>query len=57
MLRVGDMERSRAFYEDIMGMKLLREKAFPEGKFTLAFLGYGDEVDTTVRTHAQLGTG
>jgi len=51
------MERSRAFYEDIMGMKLLREKAFPEGKFTLAFLGYGDEVDTTVRTHAQLGTG
>ncbi len=48
MLRVGDMERSRAFYVDIMGMKLLREKAFPEAKFTLAFLGYGDEVDTTV---------
>jgi len=48
MLRVGDMERSRAFYVDIMGMKLLREKAFPEGKFTLAFLGYGDEADSTV---------
>ena len=48
MLRVGDMQRSKAFYMDIMGMKLLREKAFPEGKFTLAFLGYGDEADNTV---------
>jgi lactoylglutathione lyase len=48
MLRVGDLQRSKAFYIDIMGMNLLREKAFAEGKFTLAFLGYGDEADTTV---------
>ncbi len=48
MLRVGNLQRSRAFYTDIMGMKLLREKAFPEGKFTLAFLGYAAEADSTV---------
>jgi len=43
MLRVGDLQRSITFYTDIMGMTLLRQKAYPEGKFTLAFLGYGDE--------------
>ena len=48
MLRVGDLERSKAFYTDVLGMQLLREHEFPEGKFTLAFLGYGDESENTV---------
>ena len=43
MLRVGDLEKSKAFYTDLLGMKLLREHEFPEGEFTLAFVGYGDE--------------
>jgi len=48
MLRVGDLERSRRFYTDVMGMRVLREKEFPEGRFTLLFLGYGEETETTV---------
>lgn len=48
MLRVGDLERSISFYTDVLGMKLLRRKDYPEGKFTLAFVGYGDESDTAV---------
>lgn len=47
MLRVGDLQRSIAFYTDILGMILLRKKEYPEGKFTLAFLGYGDEKNHT----------
>lgn len=43
MLRVGDLERSVNFYTEIFKMRLLRKKDYPEGKFTLAFLGYGDE--------------
>ncbi len=43
MLRVGDLERSLAFYTEGLGMKLLRRHDYPEGKFTLAFVGYGDE--------------
>jgi lactoylglutathione lyase len=43
MLRVGDLERSIAFYTEVLGMKLLRRKDYPEGRFTLAFVGYGDE--------------
>jgi lactoylglutathione lyase len=43
MLRVGNLERSIAFYTDILGMKLLRKHDYPEGEFTLAFVGYGDE--------------
>jgi len=43
MLRVGNLERSKTFYTEVLGMRLLREHEFPEGKFTLAFLGYGDE--------------
>ncbi len=43
MLRVGNLERSIKFYTEILGMELLREKDYPDGKFTLAFLGYGDE--------------
>jgi lactoylglutathione lyase len=43
MFRVGDLERSIAFYTEIIGMELLRQKDFPGGKFTLAFLGFGPE--------------
>jgi lactoylglutathione lyase len=48
MLRVGDMERSKAFYTQVLGMKVLREHDFPDGKFSLAFVGYGDEKHHTV---------
>jgi len=48
MLRVGNLERSIEFYTDVLGMKLLRQKEYPEGEFTLAFVGYGDESDTAV---------
>lgn len=48
MLRVGDMERSIAFYTEVLGMTLLRRKDYPEGKFTLAFVGYGDEANNSV---------
>ncbi len=47
MLRVGDLQRSIDFYTKILGMTLLRQKDYPEGKFTLAFVGYGDEADNT----------
>jgi len=43
MLRTGDLDRSIDFYTQILGMKLLRRQDYPEGKFTLAFVGYGDE--------------
>jgi lactoylglutathione lyase len=48
MLRVTDLRRSLAFYCDILGMKLLRQKDYPDGQFTLAFVGYGDESEQTV---------
>ncbi|QTR53725.1 lactoylglutathione lyase [Thiothrix unzii] len=48
MLRVGDLERSIAFYTNVLGMQLLRRKDYPAGEFTLAFIGYGDETDQTV---------
>jgi len=48
MLRVVDLDRSIAFYTRVLGMKELRRKDFPDGKFTLAFVGYGDESDHTV---------
>ena len=47
MLRVGDLDRSINFYTEILNMKLLRRKDYPDGKFTLAFLGYGDELENT----------
>ncbi len=64
MLRVSDLERSIAFYTDILGMKLLRRTDYPAGKFTLAFVGYGTETEHTVLEltynwdvdHYQLGT-
>jgi lactoylglutathione lyase len=48
MLRVGNLERSLQFYCDVLGMKLLRQKEYPGGEFTLAFIGYGEESDHTV---------
>jgi lactoylglutathione lyase len=47
MLRVGNLQRSITFYTETLGMTLLRQKEYPEGKFTLAFLGYGDEKENT----------
>lgn len=64
MLRVGDLERSLAFYTEVLGMRLLRRQDYPEGKFTLAFVGYQDEADGAVLElthnwgveHYELGT-
>lgn len=48
MIRVRDLERSIDFYTRLLGMKLTRRKDYPSGEFTLAFVGYGDETDSTV---------
>ncbi len=48
MLRVTDLDASLAFYTGPLGMRLLRKQDYPEGEFTLAFIGYGEESDTTV---------
>ena len=48
MLRVSDLDESIRFYTEMFGMKLLRRHDFPEGKFTLAFVGYGDESEHSV---------
>ena len=48
MLRVGDLDRSIEFYTDVLGMKLLRRKDYPDGEFTLAFVGYGEESEEAV---------
>lgn len=48
MLRVGNLERSLAFYVNLLGMTLLRRQDYPEGEFTLAFVGYGTEADQAV---------
>lgn len=65
MLRVGNLEKSIAFYTEVLGMHLLRQKEYPKGEFTLAFLGYGSEVDNTVleltynwgKNNYKIGTG
>jgi len=65
MLRVGNLQRSIDFYTGVLGMRLLRQKDYPDGKFTLAFVGYGDETDNAVieltynwdTDHYELGTG
>jgi lactoylglutathione lyase len=49
MLRVGDLDRSIAFYRDVLGMKVLSRKDYPDGKFTLCFVGYGSNPE-----HAEL---
>ena len=48
MIRTGDLDRSIDFYTNILGMRLLRRRDYPEGKFTLAFVGYGDESEQAV---------
>lgn len=48
MIRVGDLNKSIAFYTDVLGMQLLRKKDYPDGKFTLAFVGYGPETEHAV---------
>jgi len=48
MIRVGDLDRSIAFYTEALGMTLMRRHDYPEGRFTLAFVGYGDEASTAV---------
>lgn len=48
MLRVGDLQRSLDFYQNVLGMTLLRQKEYPDGKFTLAFVGYGPESEEAV---------
>ena len=65
MIRTGDLDRSIAFYTEVLGMKLLRRQDYPEGRFTLAFVGYGPESEGAVieLTHNwdvasyELGTG
>jgi len=65
MLRVGDLERSLDFYTRILGMRLLRRQDYPGGRFTLAFVGYGDEEEGAVielthnwdTSHYDLGDG
>lgn len=48
MLRVGDLERSLRFYTDVLDMRVLRRHDYPEGRFTLAFVGYQDESEGAV---------
>ena len=48
MLRVGDLKRSIDFYTNVLGMRLLRQKDYPDGRFTLAFVGYGAEDEEAV---------
>lgn len=48
MLRVGNLDRSLAFYTEVLGMRLLRRSDYPEGKFTLVFVGYQDESEGAV---------
>lgn len=48
MLRVGNLQRSIDFYTQVLGMQLIRQKDYPDGRFTLAFVGYGAESETAV---------
>ena len=48
MFRVGDLDRSIAFYTEVLGMRLLRRQDYPDGRFTLAFVGYQDEAEGAV---------
>ncbi len=65
MLRVGDLDKSIEFYTQVLGMSLLRQKDYPKGEFTLAFLGYGPEAENPAlelthnwgKKHYDIGTG
>ena len=65
MIRTGDLDRSIDFYTKVMGMKVLRRSEYPEGKFTLVFIGYGEESEQAVLEltynwgvdHYDIGTG
>lgn len=65
MIRVGNLDESLKFYTEVLGMRLLRKQDYPDGKFTLAFIGYGEESETAVIEltynwgvdHYDLGTG
>lgn len=65
MLRVANLDKSIAFYTEILGMSLLRQKEYPKGKFTLAFLGYGPEAQESAleltynwdKDNYEIGTG
>jgi len=64
MIRVGDLDRSIAFYTQLLGMRVLKNKEYPSGKFTLVFLGYGEDEVTIELTynwegpeHYEIGTG
>lgn len=65
MLRVANLDKSIAFYTEILGMSLLRQKEYPKGKFTLAFLGYGSEAQESAleltynwdKDNYEIGTG
>jgi len=48
MIRVGDLDKSIAFYTEVLGMHLIRRQDYPDGRFTLAFVGYGDEASEAV---------
>jgi lactoylglutathione lyase len=48
MFRVGDLDRSLAFYTEVLGMRQLRRQDYPDGRFTLAFVGYGSEQEGAV---------
>lgn len=64
MLRVSNLAQSIHFYTHVLGMKLLRQQDYPDGEFTLAFVGYGNEYDNSVleltynygKTHYEMGT-
>jgi lactoylglutathione lyase len=65
MIRVGDLQRSLQFYMEVLGMRLLRKNEYPEGRFTLAFVGYAEESESAVieltwnwdQDRYELGTG
>lgn len=51
MIRTGDLDRSIAFYTDLLGMKVFKNKEYPSGKFTLVFLGYSENAATLELTY------
>lgn len=65
MIRVGNLEKSIQFYTDILGMSVIKRKEYPEGRFTLVFVGYGPEPTTALieltynwdTSHYELGSG